>query len=131
MADEMDYEKLLADVEAEIAQLLGVAAFARKKLGLAANAPVAVSAAPTNHLTEATIPSDAFFGMGISEAIQKYLRIGKKPKSVNTITEALRDGGLSTKSKNLYTTVYTALKRGQTTIFSRVKKDWGLAEWYR
>jgi hypothetical protein len=131
MADEVDYEKLLADVEAEIVQLQGVAAFARKKLGLAADATVTVPAAQVNQLTASTIPSDAFFRMGVAEAIQKYLGIVKQPKPVNAITEALMEGGLPTKSQNLYTTVYTALIRGQGKIFSKVKKDWGLTEWYR
>ncbi len=130
MVDEIDYAKLLADAEAAIVEAQAVASFARKKLGLAADATV-TPPAQTIQLTGGAIPSDAFFRMGVGEAIQKYLSIVKQPKSVNVITEALREGGLPSKSQNLYTSVYTALKRGQGTMFSKVKKDWGLAEWYR
>ena len=87
--------------------------------------------APATQLTGNTIPSDAFFKMNPRDAIKKYLGIMKQPKSVSVITEALEKGGLPSKSQNLYTTVYASLRRGQGEIFSQVKKEWGLSEWYR
>jgi len=127
------YEKILADAEAEIVELQRLAAFARRKLGLAADASI-VLPAPTaqgTQLSSNTIPSDAFFRMTTRDAIKKYLNIVKQPKSVGAITEALERGGLPSKSQKLYTTVYAALRRGQGELFSQVKKEWGLAEWYR
>ena len=69
--------------------------------------------------------------MAVGDAIAKYLGVTKQPRSVQKIADALEKGGLPHKSKNLYTTVYTALVRGQGKRFSKVKKDWGLTEWYR
>jgi len=78
------------------------------------------------------IPPDAFFRMPVPEAIKKYLNIVKRPKTAKEITGGLQQGGLTTKAKNLYATVYpTLLRMVQSGEVVRVtKNEWGLTEWY-
>jgi hypothetical protein len=42
-----------------------------------------------------SIPTDAFFQMSVPDAILKYLKIAKRPRSVRDITEALENGGIT------------------------------------
>lgn len=79
-----------------------------------------------------SIPSDAFFGMSVLDATEKFLNIAKKPQSANAIAAALEKGGLIHQSGNFVATVYTTLRRaeerGDRVI--HVQKNWGLANWY-
>lgn len=78
------------------------------------------------------IEPDAFFRMTVSDSIKKYLNIVKRPKTAKDIVEGLQQGGLTTKAKNLYATVYpTLLRMEEGGIVVRVTStEWGLAEWY-
>jgi len=48
------------------------------------------------------------------------------------ITEGLKRGGLTTKARNLYATVYPTLLRMEKSgdVVRVTKGEWGLAEWY-
>jgi hypothetical protein len=76
--------------------------------------------------------SDSFFGLGLIEAAKKYLGMIRKPQSTTQIAEALQAGGFHTASKNFKNTVTSVLHRHSASIgdIIRVKKEWGLAEWY-
>lgn len=74
------------------------------------------------------IRSDEFFQMSVPAAAKKYLKMVKRPMDMGEIVKALKSGGILTQAKNFYLNVYSAMKRDKT--FIRVKKEWGLAEWY-
>lgn len=80
------------------------------------------------------IREDAFFGMNIVSAAQKYLGMRKKPASPREIASALSAGGLPTQSDRLDNTVNSVLSRnahGPSPIFAKVKRGtWGLRSWY-
>ena len=82
----------------------------------------------------APIPSDAFFGMSISNAAQKYMNMRKKPATTPEIAEALEQGGFPHQSGNFANTIHSVLTRnsaGTAPIFAKVKRGvWGLRAWY-
>lgn len=126
-------KKMLAEAEAEKTDLEGVITYLRRKLGLNTKS----SSSPTNtHIEQEEaieLRSDSFFGMQVAEAIKKYLSIVKRPKPVSEIIEALEKGGLTSSSKNLYTTVMPTLIRKAKRDIDFVKVSngsWGLIEWY-
>ena len=94
-------------------------------------APGALPAIPTG---DTHIREDAFFGMSISTASQKYLAMRKKPATAPEIAAALEAGGFPHQSANLPNTINSVLARnavGAAPIFAKVKRGtWGLRAWY-
>lgn len=136
-AETASYEAVLADLMAKRDELDKAIAIIQRLMGVsivADPAKTVVEGGLNNAAPEpAEIVSDTFFNMNISDAIKKYLRMSKRPKGVNTISDALQAGGMQTLSKNFYSSVYSALVREQDQEggFKKVsKKEWGLAEWY-
>lgn len=90
--------------------------------------------APRKEEAPGGIPSDAFFGMSISQAAQKFLSMRKKPATAPEIAEALEQGGFPHQSTRLPNTVNSVLTRnsvGTNPIFAKVKRGtWGLRVWY-
>lgn len=84
--------------------------------------------APGSLVDEANIPSDAFFGMTIREAVKKYLGIVKRKKPLHEIVKALEAGGIPHQSKNFYMSVSTSVRRDKDIV--KVGGEWGLAGWY-
>lgn len=80
------------------------------------------------------IASDTFFGLGITEAIKKYLKMAKGKKSTNDIVQALEKGGITHASKDFRNTVSTTLYRESSKPNNEIVKigegEWGLLEWY-
>jgi hypothetical protein len=73
------------------------------------------------------IPTDAFFGLAVQDAVKKYLAMMKKKQSAKAIATALEHGGLTTTAKNFYSLVYTGLLRLQEAgEVVKVGADWGL-----
>ncbi len=129
-----DYQAVLKDLEEKRAQIeaaiMAIRAFllGEKVEGIP---PSASNGGSTLNTGTGEMTSDAFFGMAVNDAIKKYLRIRKRPQGVTEIMKALQEGGITTMSKNFYTTVYTALDRGEGEDFVKVKRgQWGLTEWY-
>ncbi len=129
---QIDYSAVLADLEARRAKLDAAIAGIREMLGL-----------NTEHRTDTIGTHDepasseltphSFFQLQIGDAIRKYLRIVRTPKSAKDIVEALQAGGLTSTSKNLYTTVYTTMVRDDERggeIMKLNNGKWGLAVWY-
>lgn len=127
----IDYEAVLADLEAKKAAIEYAIEGVRVALGLGT---VAVLQKPTSSkpIMAADIAPDAFFQMSIGDAVKKYLAMVKGPRGMKEILDALERGGMVHRSKNFYTTVHASLARReeQQGDLVRVKRKWALAEWY-
>lgn len=136
MNESTDYKKVLDDLIAERERLDMMIDWVKVRLGRNGSE----SKAPKAHLGKVTEPmrfprlaSDAFFRMNVSEAIKAYLNFVRKPQTARTITDGLKAGGLASKAKNLYQTVFPTLSRMEKDSGEVAKlKDgtWGLSEWY-
>src|SRR5258706_13233176 len=137
---EIDYQAVLADLKRRREHLDTAIAGVEKVLGLppssngdasVASAAPASGPAPTR---DGQIREDAFFGMNIVSASQKYLEMRKKPATPAEIATALIAGGLTTRSDRLHNTVNSVLNRNaqsSSPIFAKVKRGtWGLRVWY-
>jgi hypothetical protein len=131
-----DYEKMLADLLEERANLDRMIAWVKLRLGrtdadqaeMPASGPRASEPSKFGRLA-----TDAFFRMSVSEAVKAYLAFAKKPQTAREITDALIAGGLTFKAKNLYQTVFPTLTRmaSEGGDVAKLKNNtWGLAEWY-
>ena len=131
----VDYAAVLADLEQRKADLERAIAAVRMLQGLP---PVIQTngegSLGTPIVPEAKLGSDAFFGMNISAAAQKYLSIRKKPATSPEIAAALEQGGFPHRSANLANTINSVLLRntqGASPVFAKVKRGtWGLRAWY-
>ncbi len=128
----IDYESVLADMEAKREALESAIRNMRLWLGLA---PVQNSrSAVAESVSDRGIASDAFFGISIPDAVEKLLTISKKKLSTNDIATALERGGITHSSKNFRNTVSTALYREDIKSDARIVKvaegEWGLVDWY-
>jgi hypothetical protein len=137
MAEGIDYQQLLGDLELERDNVERMIVWVKGKLGLADG--VATHVANTKGLQETLgapryqrLMPDTFFRMTVPQAIKAYLNIMKRPRSVKDITAGLDQGGLTHKAKNLYATVYPTLLRmeGAHEVVRVGRGEWGLAEWY-
>src|SRR5207249_2601998 len=115
----IDYEVVLADLEAKRAALEAAVSALRLALNLGATAAMnsggaAATAAP-KPIDPATIRDDAFFGLSIGEAAKRYLEMVKRKQSVKEIADALERGGLPHTSSNFTNTVGTMMNRAART----------------
>jgi hypothetical protein len=138
MSDAIDYEKLLDTLLHERNELDRMIAWAQKRIaGESQSATTGVS--PSGKVAIGSparlqIAPDTFLGLKVVDAIRAYLKIVTKPQSARDITDALTRGGLKHKAKNLYQTVFPALRKMEHNgVVKRVvlTGDWGLAEWYK
>lgn len=134
----LDYEAVLADLEAKRAALDQAIASLRSLMGggaLAINASdsiVGMADSVSLSLHGGEVPAGAFHGKSVPEAAKLYLSLVKQKKSTREIAEALVKGGIESNSKNFETTVAGGLYRvfNTTGEIVRVKGAWGLAEWW-
>lgn len=126
----IDYEAVLADLRARRAALDASIAGIEQMLGLPASGIPSGGSSKPPELS--IIEKDTFFGLSIVEAARKYLLMKKRPQNTKDIVQALETGGLTHTSKNFVNTVFSVLKRQERQVgdIIRVKRDWGLAEWY-
>ncbi len=126
---EINYEAVLADLEAKKAAIDEAIAGIRRMMGQGQAVSTGVSGKMIN---PNAIPSDAFFGMSIPEAIRKYLGIVRKPRTTKDISEALEGGGITHTSKNFYATVSTTIGRmlDKEKGLAKIGSEYGLLEWY-
>src|SRR5687768_14116537 len=97
MANEViDYEAVLADLEAKRSALESAIAGIRQVLNLGAHS--ATGTIPPKE--SAIIENDTFFGMSIGDAAKKFLRMTKRKQPAAKIAEALDFGGLQHTSKS-------------------------------
>lgn len=124
----IDYELVLADLEAKRAALDSAIAGIRQMLSLGAQSATAANGGGRD---STIVESDTFFGMSIGDAAKKYLRMMKRKQPAAKIAEALDFGGLQHTSKSFPNTVRTTLIRLESEgAVVQVGKEWGLAEWY-
>ena len=124
----VDYEAVLVDLEKRRAQLDVTIENIKQIVHQNNGTGASFSNQPAFSVD---IANDAFSGMTISKAAQKYLRIVGKPQKVRKIAEAIEAGGLQSESKNFISTVTTVLfrKTGKNDPFVKTVKGWGLREW--
>lgn len=128
MSAEVDYGAVLEDLEKKKVALENAIAGIKQILGQ----PQIGENTPIRSPGSTDIQSDAYSQMSMPDAIRKYLKTAKKPQSAKSITEALKSGGLTSMAQSLSNNVYAVLRRmeKETGDIVRVKKEWGLAEWY-
>ena len=126
---------LLAELMEERVNLDNMIAWVQKRMAqngvTSLTAPITISK-PNEPQRFPRFSSDAFFRMSVPTAIKAYLNFVKQPANANDIVDGLKNGGLTTRSKNLYATVYPTLLRMKSAneVVKVDKRQWGLAEWY-
>ncbi|HEY6466522.1 MAG TPA: hypothetical protein VIY69_11060 [Candidatus Acidoferrales bacterium] len=121
MSDQsINYDAVLADIEARIAQLQATATGIRAIIAMGGGVPSGPSG---------KIAHDAFLKMSIPEATKKYLTTVRQKKDTQAIIDALEQGGLP---RSEYQSVYSVLRRREKQVgdIINMQGDWALAEWY-
>jgi len=120
MSEPINYEAVLADIDARIAKLQGTREGIVDLMALTGTIPTGPAG---------KIPHDAFLGMSIPDATKKYLTIARQKKDTQAIIDALELGGLT---RSVYATVYAVLRRREKQVgdIINIKGDWALAEWH-
>jgi hypothetical protein len=136
MGEVIDYEAVLADLEAKRANLESVISGIKALMALGV---VSTAGLPARGQENAAaidlgqIQAGAFFGMSIPDATRRLLDGLRKPLSLQAISDALLRGGFATTSKDFANTVGAALRRqcddGEIVRVGNTA-DWGLREWY-
>ena len=125
MANEINYEEVLLDIEARIATLQAAADGIRMMIAQGSGKPT--GGAPLGPGSK--IAPDAFLQMSIPDAAKKYLTGTRQKQSTQMIIDALETGGLP---RSKYSTVYAILRRREKQVgdIINMRGDWALAEWY-
>lgn len=129
MSDQpINYEAVLADLEARRAQLDAAITGIKLMLGQSGAGPGGPTGGAGTY-TGSTPAHDAFIGMSIPEAAKKHLTAVRKKLSTQDIMTALEAGGLP---PSKYSTVYAILRRRENQVgdIINMKGDWALQEWY-
>jgi hypothetical protein len=126
---EINYDAVLADLEAKKAAIDEAIAGIRRMMGQGQTIPTGGAGKTIN---PKAIPSDAFFGMSIPDAVRKYLSIVRKPHTAKQIAEALEAGGITHSSNDFRATVSTTMGRmlDKENGLARIGKEYGLLDWY-
>jgi hypothetical protein len=119
----VDYEAVLADIEARITKLQTVADGIREMLASGTS-----GSGPTRGPGGGIRP-DAFLKLSIPDATKKLLETARVKQSTQEIIDALQKGGLP---PSKYNTIYSILSRREKQVgdIINMKGDWALAEWY-
>jgi hypothetical protein len=122
-----EYEAVIADLEAQIAELQMTVAVLRKRAGMSPDG--GGGGGPGGR----EIHSATFLNKSIPEAARIYLEMcNKRPQKVEQIAEALQRGGMTSKAANFVSMLQTILRRTeiQTGEFMRTPNgEWILPEW--
>jgi hypothetical protein len=128
------FEAMKAALEQSIAGLRNMIALGGGQIGdMQAAGGVSVPGLLSSG-SDMSVPAGAFFGKSIPEATELYLAIVKGKRTSKDITEALKKGGVESKTKNFLQNVHSALDRARKTGNSNLVKldrsTWGLKQWY-
>lgn len=129
MSDQpINYEAVLADLEARKAQLEAAISGIRLMLGQPGTGPGGGPSGGGSY-SGMTPAHDAFIGMSIPEAAKKHLTAVRKKLSTQELMTAMEAGGLP---PSKYNTVYAILRRRENQVgdIINMKGDWALQEWY-
>ncbi len=126
--ESINYEAVLADLEARKAHLESAIAAIRGILGQGGTGPNPLGTAPQGTYAPA---HDAYLGLSIPDAAKKHLSVTRKPHSTQDLLQGLIAGGLPSTLK--YSTIYGVLSRRSKQVgdIVNMKGDWALAEWYQ
>jgi hypothetical protein len=121
MSEAINYEAVLADIDARIAKLQATREGIVDLMALTGTVPTGGPGGKIAH--------DAFLAMSIPDATKKYLSMTRQKKDTQSIIDALEQGGLT---RSAYSTVYAVLRRREKQIgdIINIKGDWALAEWH-
>jgi len=123
----IDYEAVIADLEAKKAHLETMIAGLRSVAGMA-GLGTSPSGGPggSTPLGDGKIASDAFFGKSIPEASVIHLGNVRRKLSTQQPMDAMEAGGLP---KSKYNTVYAILRRRESQVgdIVNMQGEWGLA----
>jgi hypothetical protein len=122
------YEQILEELRAKRAQIdsdISLVEQLWERWGETGTA--STSAVTSNNKT--SIPSNAFFTMGIADAAKKLLILVQKRLSTNEIIDGLEQGGLQ--PRPTYNSVYSILLRRahDEGDIEKHGSQWGLTEW--
>jgi hypothetical protein len=130
MSDQpINYEAVLADLEARKAQLEATIAGIRLLVGQPGIGPGGGPTGGGGSYSGGAPAHDAFIGMSIPEAAKKHLTAVRKKLSTQELMTAMQAGGLP---ESKYSTVYAILRRRENQVgdIINMKGDWALQEWY-
>jgi hypothetical protein len=130
MSDQpINYEAVLADLEARKTQLEAAISGIRLMLGQSGPGPTGGPSGGGGSYNGMTPAHDAFIGMSIPEAAKKHLTAVRKKLSTQELMTAMEAGGLP---QSKYNTVYAILRRRENQVgdIINMKGDWALQEWY-
>jgi hypothetical protein len=150
MTAPIDYNAVLADLQARRVQLDAAINVIQALLGSGGTAPpseevggltgasvssvvIGSGAPPVRENGTTALRNDAFFGLSTSAAMKKFLAMVKRPMSPRAIAQALFEGGQihAVDERTAYVNVYSVLKRGRDKDFNQTRSgEWGLVEWY-
>ena len=131
--NESAYQQLLAELEQERENIERMIVWVKGRMEQTDSVGTITAPAKSTPMRfPRLLAPDAFFRMSVPDAIKGYLNVVKRPKTAKDITEGLQQGGLTTKAKNLYATVYPTLLRMEEggEVVRVTKTEWGLTEWY-
>jgi hypothetical protein len=126
----IDYEAVIADLEAKKAHLETMIAGLRSVAGMAGlGAPPSGGPGGSTPYSDGKIASDAFFGKSIPDAAVIHLGNVRRKLSTQQLMDAMESGGLP---KSKYNTVYAILRRRESQVgdIVNMQGEWGLAAWY-
>ncbi len=123
----IDYEAVIADLEAKKAQLDATINMLRALSGIGTLGITPPTGTPGGG--GGKIAPDAFFGKSIPEAAVIHLTNVRQKLTTQQLMDAMEAGGLP---KSKYNTVYAILRRRENQVGDLVNMqgEWGLASWF-
>jgi len=124
----VDYEPVIADIEAKIAHLQATLAGIKALAGMNGLGVAPTPGSPSGG-GGGRIAPDAFFGKSIPEAAVMHLTNARQKLSTQQLMDAFEAGGLP---KSKYNTVYAILRRRESQVgdIINMQGEWGLASWF-
>ena len=124
----VDWAAALADIEARIAKLQGVADGIRDMLAASGSGAAPTGGGPGGG-GGGSVKPDTFLKLSIPDATKKLLDMTRSKQSTQEVMDALVKGGLP---PSKYNTIYSILARRASQVgdIINMKGDWALAEWY-
>lgn len=127
MADDLDFDGMIAALEAKVSALQE-AILAIKK---AKDAMGGLSTPSARIIGPTDIHPDTFTGMTIAEAAEKYLRmVGRPARPTESLVDALLKGGLQRVAPASVSSILVRVHNAEGPVVRVQKGMWGLAEWY-
>jgi hypothetical protein len=126
MADSIDYRAVLEDLKSRKIALEQAIVAVEAMLGEVGDTSVTSGTASTGK----TIHPDAFVGLNILQAAERYLQmVGRPARSIIDITNALNQGGL-TVSQGSVSTILRRSDNGESPVTRAARSLFGLSAWY-